>query len=258
MKQLFILLSVLFFSYPSDAQVRVIKMECASYDSYIKNFCSGCSLSQSNFNGILITENKVKTYLWHPIKVVTNGGIVALTDAFGTHFRAYASHVVGLNNVKNVFNFINNCAGTAGESVGAVVSGNFKFFDDLQFMIQPSTDPVKFVFTSPVFTGSDTTAIGIDSLQDFKIKKIGNYKIESHASFIPTVTGQYFLQVRKNGDVISEHTAQCASIVTGYINLSGTITAALVPDDIITMTLVRPAGAATYNVFSSNITITKL
>jgi hypothetical protein len=239
------------------------KFECLSYDSYIKEYCSGCALRQSNFYGVKITQNKVKTYLWHPIKIETNGGWVQLEDSFGTKFRINVSNILTYNTLKGVYDFLSTCAvpepivDTTAYKL-EMVSGSYKVFDEFLFLVQTGTTPKKVAFTLPIYSSENNTSVVVDNQTDFRITKAGNFKIDYTFNSLPTLTGQIYCKIYKNEDVVIEPLLQCLSVVTGYLDFSGSLVLPLEIGDVISMRILRPAGAVTHNVSHSNLTITKI
>ncbi len=256
-----ILLNIILFGWLQivTAQAITAKFECLSYDSYIREYCSSCALQQSNFYGVKITYNKVNTYLWHPIKIKTNGNWADLEDSFGTKFRIRTGDIFTYNTPKLLYQFLGGCKPTSLPPVEVKSTyANYRWEDDpeVDFLFQTGATPAKVIFQTAFNT--DSTTIAIDSLQDFRILESGNYNISFTTNFIPSATGQVYVQIRKNNGILWQSVLQCLSVVSGFLDYASSRSVPLVDGDIITMTYYRPSGTVTYTVYQSHLKILKI
>ncbi len=152
---------------------------------------------------------------------------------------------------------VKNC-GCYGSAVPEVASGNYNIYVDFDFPVQTGTTPKKIIFKGSTYLSPTNSSMIIDSLQDFRATKAGTFKIDYTCNFLANATGQFYTQIYVNESVIAEPVLQSTSVVSGFLNFSGTVTTTLTPGDIVTMRLLRPSGTVTYTINHVNMTITKI
>lgn len=246
------------------------KLECIDYTTYIKEYCYGCQLRQSNFAGVKITYNKKITYLWHPIQVKTEGGSYTMSDGFGTTFKNKLSNNLTYNTIKSIYSFINNCS--APSDIEASAPADFVGLSLTTFsaITQTSTIPVSIPFQTAVLTNIDSSNLTFDqsitgltfyfepdTINTINIAESGAYHIAFDASLIPSATGQVQVQVHVNNTNVYSQLLNCASIVSGYLVFAGGVSKELSMNDKVTLKLLRPTGTTTFSIISASLSLTK-